>query len=58
MARAKYTHRLVDDEAEESTNKRAYQPSEVWKKVIRREPQRCFCVPSVGVGSAEVILSK
>lgn len=58
MARAKYTHRLEDDEAEESTNKRAYRTSEVWKKVIRKEPQSCFCVQCVGVGSAEAMLSK
>lgn len=32
-------HRLEDDVAGESTNKRTYRAGEVWKKVIRREPQ-------------------
>lgn len=50
VAKAKCTHWLENGGAEWSTNKRAYQTGEVWKKVIRREPQRWFlCVVRVQV---------
>lgn len=38
VGKAKCPHSFEVDRTGESTNKRAYQTVEVWKKVIRREP--------------------